>query len=120
MIDSQDIASPRDSAHATPRSGYRLESLVRVFLVRAVLWSGAFGTAHLLGFRDYTAVLFGTVPHGTVQQVLGMLYVVLYVGFVFLVPVLIIAAVLVQGAAWAIAFRMPRNHTKGLSNHGEH
>ena len=118
MTDLQDMTSPVPAADESPRSGCRSASLARAFVVRAVLWAVAFGIAHLLGFKAYTAILSGTTPYGTVQHVLGLVYIVLYVGLVFLVPVLIIAAVLVKGAALAISVRTARNNTKGSSNNG--
>jgi hypothetical protein len=69
-------------------------SVNRRFLLRAALWSLAFGIAHLLGFREYTAVLSGTASLGAVQVVFAGVYLVLYLGFVFLVPALLIAPAL--------------------------
>jgi len=113
VSDSRDVASRADGAQAARRLGSRLNPLVRAFLVRAVLWCVAFGAVHLLGFRIYTSLLSGTSSHGMVQQVLGVTYIVLYAGVVFLVPVLVIAAVLVQCAVLAIDSRTKRDHTEG-------
>ncbi len=90
-----------------------MESLVRAFLLRAVLWCAAFGVAHLLGFRAYTSVLSGTSSQGIVQHTLGAAYIVLYVGLVCLVPVLLIGAALLKGGALAIGHWMERDNTKG-------
>ena len=116
VSDSRDVASRADGAQAARRLGSRLDPLVRAFLVRAVLWCVAFGAVHLLGLRAYTSPLSGTSSYGMVQQVLGVTYIVLYAGLVFLVPVLVIAAVLVHCAVLAIDFRTKRNNTKGSSN----
>jgi uncharacterized membrane protein len=113
VSDSRDVASRADGAQAAPRLGSRLDPLVRAFLVRAVLWCVAFGAAHLLGLRAYTSLLSGTSSYGMVQQVLGVAYIVLYAGLVFFVPVLVIAALLVQCAVLAIDFRTKRDNTKG-------
>ena len=112
MSDSQNIPAPKDEAKAAPRLGWRPQPLARALFVRAVLWSLAFGAAHLLGFRTYTSLLSGTSPYGTTQQVLGVVYILFYIGLVFLVPVLILAAVLIEGAAFVTGIRM-RNISKG-------
>lgn len=113
VSDSRDVASRADGAQEARRLGSRLDPLARAFLVRAVLWCVAFGAVHLLGLRAYTSLLSGTSSYGMVQQVLGVTYIVLYAGLVFLVPVLVIAAVLVECAVLAIDFRAKRDHAKG-------
>ena len=118
MIDSQNMASTTDGAQAASLWRRKLESLVRAFLVRAVLWCVVFGAAHLLGFRAYTSVLSGASSYGVVQRLSGATYIVFYVGLVGLVPVLIIGAALLKGAALAIGYRNERNNTKGRSNQG--
>ena len=112
MNNSPDVASHAEGAQPAARLGSRFDPLVRALLVRAVLWCVAFGAAHLLGLRAYTSLLSGTSSHGMVQQVLGVAYIVLYLGLVFLVPILTIAAVLLKGAALATGYRMQRNRTK--------
>jgi len=72
-------------------------------LTRAVIITLAYFVAHLAGLRAYTTIICGTSPTGnpadTWAAVLGVIYVLLYLGFVVLVPVLVIAALLFAG--WA-------------------
>jgi hypothetical protein len=72
------------------------------FLRRAALISLVFLVAHLAGLKDYTSFLNGTaasVEMGRgVSAFLGLAYVFAYLGFVPLVPILLLAAAIV--AAW--------------------
>jgi len=69
---------------------------------RAAAISGLFLLAHLAGLREFTSVLNGTVGSTAVDVKLGtflaMLYILLYLAFVLLVPILILAALLL--AIW--------------------
>jgi hypothetical protein len=78
---------------------------IRGFVKRALVWAALFCIAHLIGLRAYTSMLSGTVVPEKTRIFLGMLYIVLYVGFVFLVPTLLFAAVLLKGLAVAGAVR---------------
>jgi hypothetical protein len=69
---------------------------------RAAAVTGLFLLAHLAGLREFTSVLNGTVGSTSVDARLGAflaaVYVLLYLAFVILVPILILAALLL--AAW--------------------
>jgi len=85
----------------TRSSGYPVRGFVR----RALVWAALFGVAQLVGLRAYTSMLSGTVVPEKTHIFLGMLYIVLYLGFVFLVPTLLIAAALLKGFSLARALR---------------
>ena len=78
-------------------AGSRIMS-ARGFLVRALVLSLVFLVCHLAGFRAYTSILCGTYPSAewaaSIQALLGLLYVIVYLAFTVLVPVLLIAATL--------------------------
>ena len=71
-------------------------------LQRALGISGLFLLAHLAGLREFTSVLNGTV--GSVaagwklSSFLALVYILLYLAFVILVPVLVLAALIL--AVW--------------------
>lgn len=66
------------------------------FVRHAVLLLLAFGVAHLLGLRAYTSVLSGTTgslnTDPETAALLGVLYVLIYLGAVILVPTFCLAA----------------------------
>ncbi len=70
----------------------------RDLLQRALGISGLFLLVHLAGLREFTSVLNGTV--GSVAAgwklsgFLALIYILLYLAFVILVPVLILAAMI--------------------------
>ena len=64
------------------------------FLAYAALLSVLFIVAHLLGFREYTGILSGTAAFGAACQFMGALYIILYLCFTGIVPVLVIAGLL--------------------------
>ena len=74
----------------------------RDLLQRALGLSGLFLLAHLAGLREFTSVLNGTV--GSVaagwklSSFLALVYILLYLAFVILVPVLVLAALIL--AVW--------------------
>jgi len=74
----------------------------RGLLLRAAIISFVYLAARLAGLREYTTIISGTSPTGDVTDWwsagLGVVYVTLYLGFVLLVPVLLIAAALLT--AW--------------------
>ena len=75
----------------------RTEFLSAPFLLqRAGLIAVLFLVAHLAGLRDYTNILNGTMGSVTLGWKLsaffGVCYVVLYLAFVVLVPILVLAA----------------------------
>jgi len=70
----------------------------RDLLQRAAVICGLFLIAHLAGLREFTSVLNGTMGSTAVGVTLGTflaaVYILLYLAFVVLVPVLILAAML--------------------------
>jgi hypothetical protein len=68
----------------------------RGFLLRALLIGAAFLAVQLAGLRDYTSVLNGTVGPSAASWKLsafyGLTYLVTYMAFVILAPVLVLAA----------------------------
>ncbi|HXP59889.1 MAG TPA: hypothetical protein VN829_05310 [Dongiaceae bacterium] len=72
------------------------------FLVRAVLITAFFCASELLGLREYTTFLSGTSANLNLSwqtaATLGLIHLLLYVGFILLVPIFLIAAGLL--AAW--------------------
>ena len=79
-----------------------------VFSPRGLLWralviSAVYLAVDLAGLRDYTSVLNGTVGSAAAgwktSAVFGLTYLVIYMAFVLLVPILILAAgILALGA----------------------
>jgi len=67
----------------------------RGFLLRALVIAGAFLAVHLAGLRDYTSVLNGTIGPAAdwrTSSFLGIAYLVIYLAFVIVAPVLVLAA----------------------------
>jgi hypothetical protein len=60
----------------------------------AIVLTVLFLLAHLAGFRDHTSVLAGTHSGGFTAQFFGMVYLMLYVTWVCLVPIMVIAGFL--------------------------
>ena len=71
------------------------------FLLRALLIAVVFGASELLGLREYTTFLSGTSGDVSLSwrtaSLLGLIHLLLYVGFILLVPILLIAAGLLAG-----------------------
>ncbi len=71
-------------------------------IVRAAVLSAVFLICHLIGLREFTTILCGTYP-STIMPVLaaglGFVYVLMYLAFTVVVPVLLIAAGLLS--IWA-------------------
>jgi hypothetical protein len=72
------------------------------FLLRAILIAVLYCASELLGFREYTTFLSGTSGNVNLgwqmASLLGLIHLLLYVGFVLLAPIFLIAACLL--AAW--------------------
>ena len=72
------------------------------FLLRAVVITVLFCASELLGLREYTPFLSGTSGNVNLSwqmaSLLGLIHLLLYVGFILLVPILLITAGLL--AAW--------------------
>jgi hypothetical protein len=67
------------------------------FFIYALLLSGLFLIVHLLGWREYTNILSGTGQIAAWQMFCGLSYMLLYICFVGIVPILVIAAGLLRG-----------------------
>ena len=67
-------------------------------LQRAVAISVMFLVAHLAGLREFTSVLNGTIGSvaagWNLSAFLAIIYILLYLAFVILVPILILAAII--------------------------
>ena len=72
------------------------------FVARAVIITVLFCASELLGLREYTTFLSGTSANvnlnWSLASALGLIHLLLYVGFILLAPVMLIAAGLI--AAW--------------------
>ena len=70
----------------------------RDMLQRAAAISGLFLLVHLAGFREFTGILNGTIGSlalgWDLSTFLAVIYIMLYLAFVILVPVLVLAAVI--------------------------
>jgi len=68
----------------------------RDLLQRAAAICGLFLLVHLAGFREYTGILNGTIGSMALgwklSTFLAVFYIVLYLAFVIVVPVLVLAA----------------------------
>jgi len=73
---------------------------VRDLLQRAGAIGGVFLVLHLAGFREFTGVLNGTIGSLTLgwnlSAFLAIIYIVFYLAFVILVPVLVLAAFILK------------------------
>lgn len=70
-------------------------------ILRAAVLAALFGVCHLLGLRQYAAILCGTSASTTAPMFaawLGLIYVLMYLAFTVVVPILLIAAGLMS--AW--------------------
>lgn len=85
-------------ADAVP-NGHRVSSPRRL-LTTSLLLSAMFGLAHLLGYRESTGVFFGTADASLAACLKGGLYLVGYLSFVMLVPVLALATLILEGLAF--------------------
>ncbi len=103
MTPSKNSLSPVNKIVTSGASCCDLSGIIRGLLFRAALWSLAFGVAHLFGLRTYTSLLSGTGSLSPLESVFGAIYLVLYAGFVTLIPILLIAAGLLKLIAWISA-----------------
>ena len=111
IVGSQYRSVSKHISQMVLRSDHPLGPIIWGFLKRAVLYSLAFGLAHLLGFRAYTSLLSGTASFGVLQCMFGTVYLVLYLGFVLLAPVLLIASGLLTAIALTSGhWRRPNKH----------
>jgi hypothetical protein len=81
----------------------------RDMIQRAAAISGMFLVVHLAGFREFTSILNGTIGSlalgWSLSTVLAVAYIVLYLAFVILVPVLLLAAAILM--AWQRLIKNP-------------
>jgi membrane protein implicated in regulation of membrane protease activity len=86
---------------------------VRDLLQRAGAIGVLFLAAHLAGLREFTSVLNGTAGSTAVNVKLGtflaVIYILLYLAFVILVPVLVLAAMIL---AFGQRFRRSQSQPK--------
>ena len=87
---------PQNSPQKGQKLGHPLKHVIRWFIIGALLCILAFSLVHLLGFREYTSFLSGTGSLKEEDIVNGMVYIVMYAGFVIAAPVLLIAACLLK------------------------
>jgi hypothetical protein len=70
----------------------------RDMLQRAVAISALFLLVHLAGFREYTGILNGTIGSlalgWNLSAFLAAIYILLYLAFVILMPILVLAAMI--------------------------
>jgi hypothetical protein len=73
---------------------------VKDMLQRAIALSGLFLAVHLAGFREYTGILNGTIGSldlgWNLSAFLAVFYIVLYLAFVIVVPMLVLAAAILM------------------------
>ena len=78
-------------------------------MLRALIITVLFGISELLGLREYTTFLSGTSANVNLSwqmaSALGLIHLLLYVAFILLVPISLIAAGLI--AAWNRCKRQP-------------
>jgi hypothetical protein len=72
----------------------------RDMVQRAAAVSGLFLVVHLAGFREFTGILNGTIGSLALgwglSTVLAVIYIALYLAFVIVVPVLLLAAAILM------------------------
>lgn len=66
----------------------------KVHLVAVLLTVAAFALAHVLGWREHTALLSGTLPAGPEETLMGLFYALGWFLFVLVAPISALAATL--------------------------
>jgi hypothetical protein len=91
------------------------------FVLRAVMICVLFCASEILGLREYTTFLSGTSGNVNLgwqtASFLGLIHLLLYVGFILLVPILLIAAGLLT--AWNVWNGQVEAVQEGLGLPGE-
>lgn len=64
-------------------------------IVYALLLTVLFLATHLLGFREHVGILSGTSSLNVQDMFFGSLYLLLYLGFVVLAPIMLLAGIFV-------------------------
>jgi len=82
------------------------------FIACAILLSVIFFVLHLLGFRKYTSILSGTGSFSTWYQCCGVIYILFYICFVVIVPILLIASALIKAVEFLKHLYTDKNSTK--------
>lgn len=79
----------------------------RGLAARAALIAVVYGVLHLVGLREYTSILSGTLPTGDpndyLAMVLGVAYVLVHLAFFLVAPVLVLAAGMLYGLEYLLA-----------------
>src|SRR6266849_5442652 len=93
------------AAFAFLRSLWRAETFSpAAFMLRAVIIAALFVVSELLGLREYTSFLSGTSANVSLNwqtaAILGLIHLMLYVGFILLVPIFLLTASLLT--AWRL------------------
>ncbi|MFC1744818.1 hypothetical protein ACFL35_12580 [Candidatus Riflebacteria bacterium] len=78
------------------------------FLAYALSFSCLFLLVYLAGFREYTLVFSGTSGGSGWVEFFGLIYIFLYLAFVVIVPILLLASLLVE----TIAFFLQKDTVK--------
>jgi len=92
------------------------------FVVRAIIIALLFCMSELLGLKEYTTFLSGTSANLTMTwqtaATLGLIHLLLYVAFILLVPVYLIAAACLSAGTSGLAGRRSRrkNQHRPLRN----
>ncbi len=59
----------------------------------AIAFSLMFFAFHLLGFREYTSILSGSLSLDKLHHYFGLIYIIFYTCFVVIVPILVLTAI---------------------------
>ena len=94
--ESEKVIPAENPAQAASLPAHPLKPVIRRLVRNAPLLGIAFVLVHFLGFEKYVSVLSGTASFGIFQRMAGALYAVLYLCTVFLAPVLLVAAALLE------------------------
>jgi predicted CDP-diglyceride synthetase/phosphatidate cytidylyltransferase len=90
------------------------------FVTRAVIITFFFGISELLGLREYTTFLSGTSANLNLSwqtaATFGLIHLLLYLGFILLVPIFLIAAALLT--AWNRRVGLARSEIEKVERTG--
>jgi len=99
--DSSALSQPSGLEQGRDADRYWLKTAFscKRLLAYAVLFAGLFLVLHLAGARECANVLSGTSASHPCRQFWGAVYIIIYVCFVTLVPILLTAALLLKATA---------------------